>query len=74
MNLYTRDGRTLTLWEEFVTALTASLAVATVALAVAGSARAGLGGALPGDGPYTSGPATAILHAESIPGDPAVLR
>ncbi|HSP56554.1 MAG TPA: hypothetical protein VLS25_13310 [Dehalococcoidia bacterium] len=74
MKLYARDARSLTLGEKFLMALTALLAVATVALAVAGSARAGLGGALPGDGPYTCGPATAVSHAESIPGDPAALH
>jgi hypothetical protein len=60
-------SRPLTLWEKFLTALSVALAVATMALAAATAARAGQAGALPAEGPFYSGPATAISHAEGHP-------
>jgi hypothetical protein len=65
----TARRRPLNLGEKFLVALTAALTVATMALAMAASARAGMAGALPADGPYFSGPATAISHAEDAPSD-----
>ena len=63
--------RPLTIGEKFLAALTATLAVATIALAVATSARADPAGAGPGDGPYHSGPLTAISYSADAPAGPA---
>ena len=67
----TAGSRPLNLGEKFLVALTSALTVATLALAIATSARAGPAGTLPGEGPFLSGPATAISHSEGAPVDSA---
>ena len=67
----TVGNRPLTLGKKFLVALTSALTVATLALAAATSARAGNSGVLPDEGPFFSGPATAVSHTEDAPNAPA---